>query len=124
MTMLHLTELHDSVEQACGLTGRSQWDRKATAHAEIFGLLADVVDDPLLAPVLVCLDDLHCASAATLAALRALPRELKRHPVAWLLARSSTPQRGADYLFSLLAKDGVGHDMQLFAQVLSRLAGT
>src|SRR5215470_17212355 len=58
------------------------------------------------APVLVCLDDLHCASAATLAALRVLPRDLKRQPVAWLLARSSTPQRDADYLFGLLEKDG------------------
>jgi DNA-binding CsgD family transcriptional regulator len=58
------------------------------------------------APVLVCLDDLHWASAATLAVLRALPRDLKRHPVAWLLARSSTPQPDADYLFSQLEKDG------------------
>ena len=58
------------------------------------------------APVLVCLDDLHCASPGTLAALRALPRELKRHPVAWLLAWSSTPRRDADYLFGLLEKDG------------------
>ena len=58
------------------------------------------------APVLVCLDDLHWASPATLAALRALPRDLKRHPVAWLLARSSTPQRAADYLFGLLEQDG------------------
>ena len=52
MTMLHLTELHDSVERACCLAGRSQWGRKAAAHAEIFSLLADVVDDPLLAPLL------------------------------------------------------------------------
>jgi DNA-binding GntR family transcriptional regulator len=52
MTMLHLTELHDSVERACGLAARPQWDRKATAHAEMFNLLADVVDDPLLAPLL------------------------------------------------------------------------
>src|SRR5580693_6242611 len=58
------------------------------------------------APVLVCLDDLHWASPATLAALRTLPRDLKRHPVAWLLARSSTPQRDADYLFGLLERDG------------------
>ena len=58
------------------------------------------------APVLVCLDDLHWASPATLAALRALPRDLKRYPVAWLLARSSTPQRHVDYLFGLLEKDG------------------
>lgn len=52
MTMLHLTELHDSVERACGLAARSHWDRKAAAHAEMFSLLADVVDDPLLAPLL------------------------------------------------------------------------
>jgi len=58
------------------------------------------------APVLVCLDDLHWASPATLAALRALPRDLKRYPVAWLLARSETSQRPADYLFGLLEQDG------------------
>jgi GntR family transcriptional repressor for pyruvate dehydrogenase complex len=52
MTMLHLTGLHDSVERACCLAARSQWDRKASAHAEIFSLLAEVVDDPLLAPLL------------------------------------------------------------------------
>ena len=52
MTVLHLTEFHDSVERACGLGARSHWDRKAAAHAEIFRLLADVVDDPLLAPLL------------------------------------------------------------------------
>src|SRR5258708_19209270 len=52
MTTLHLGALHDSVEWACGLAGKSQWDRKAAAHAEIFSLLADVVDDPLLAPLL------------------------------------------------------------------------
>ena len=51
MTMLHLTQLHDSVERACGLRGRSQWGRTA-AHAEIFSLLADVVDDALLAGLL------------------------------------------------------------------------
>src|SRR5262249_45353277 len=46
------------------------------------------------------------AGPATLAALRTLPRDLKQHPVAWLLARSSTPQRDADYLFGLLENDG------------------
>jgi DNA-binding CsgD family transcriptional regulator len=35
-----------------------------------------------------------------------LPRDLKRHPVAWLLARSSSPQRAADHMFALLEKDG------------------
>ena len=58
------------------------------------------------APVLVCLDDLQWASPATLAALRALPQDLKRQPVAWLLARSSTPHHDLEYLFGLLEKDG------------------
>jgi hypothetical protein len=40
------------VEQACGLRGRSQSARKAAMHAEIFSLLTDMVDDPLLAPLL------------------------------------------------------------------------
>ncbi len=59
-----------------------------------------------VAPVLVCLDDLHWASPVTLAALRTLPRDLKRHPVAWLLARSSAPQLAVDYLSGLLENDG------------------
>jgi DNA-binding CsgD family transcriptional regulator len=58
------------------------------------------------APVLVCLDDLQWASQATLAGLRTLPRELKRHSVAWILARSSIPQQDTEYLFGLLDKDG------------------
>jgi GntR family transcriptional regulator, transcriptional repressor for pyruvate dehydrogenase complex len=52
MTMLHLTELPDSAERACCLAARSRWDRKAAAHAEMFSLLADVVNNPLLAPLL------------------------------------------------------------------------
>ena len=57
-------------------------------------------------PVLVCLDDLQWASPATLAALRTLRQELKRHPVAWLLSRSTTPPHDVEYLFNLLEKDG------------------
>jgi DNA-binding FadR family transcriptional regulator len=52
MTARHLKALHDSVEHASRLPARSQWDRKAAAHADIFRLLADVADDPVLAPVL------------------------------------------------------------------------
>jgi DNA-binding GntR family transcriptional regulator len=52
MTVLHLAGLHDSVERACCLAARSQWDRKAAADAEIFSLLAEVADDPLLVPLL------------------------------------------------------------------------
>jgi DNA-binding FadR family transcriptional regulator len=45
MTAPHLKALQDSVGQACCLPARFAWDRKATAHAEIFNLLADVVAD-------------------------------------------------------------------------------
>lgn len=47
--------LQASMERACGLAGGSEWDSKATAHAEIYGLLADVADvadEPALAPML------------------------------------------------------------------------
>lgn len=60
------------------------------------------------APVLVCLDDTQRASAVTLAALRVLPRELKRHPVAWLLARSDTQRNEPEHLFDVLESDGAG----------------
>jgi predicted ATPase len=73
------------------------WITEARAHLEARAAAA---------PVLICLDDLHWASPATLAVLRALSRELKRHRVAWLLARSSTPARDADYMFALLERDG------------------
>ncbi len=58
------------------------------------------------APLLICLDDLHCESEATLAALRSLQRDLRGQPLAWLLARSSTVRGGAEHLFSLLELDG------------------
>jgi DNA-binding CsgD family transcriptional regulator len=57
-------------------------------------------------PVLVCLDDVQWACPATLMVLRTLPRALRRHPVAWVLARSSTPQQDTEYLFDLLEQDG------------------
>jgi GntR family transcriptional regulator, transcriptional repressor for pyruvate dehydrogenase complex len=52
MTIRDLAALQDSVDRASGPRDRSQWNRKATAHAEFFGLLASMVDDPLLAPLL------------------------------------------------------------------------
>ena len=59
-------------------------------------------------PVLVCVDDVQWSCTATLAALRALPRELRQHPVAWVLSRSSAPHDDAGHLFDLLEKDGAG----------------
>ena len=59
-------------------------------------------------PVLVCVDDVQWSCAATLAALRGLPRELRQHPVAWILARSNAPHDDAGHLFDLLEKDGAG----------------
>src|SRR4029077_10128562 len=57
-------------------------------------------------PVLVCLDDVQWACPATLAALRTLPRALRRHPGAWVLGPSPTPQQDPAFLFGLLEKDG------------------
>ena len=52
MTALHLKALHDSIEQACRIPAAFWWDRKAAAHAEIFNLLADSVNEPLVGRVL------------------------------------------------------------------------
>jgi hypothetical protein len=49
MTPRYLRALHDSVEQACCLPSRLDWDRKAALHAEIVNLLADATGDPALA---------------------------------------------------------------------------
>ena len=54
------------------------------------------------------MDDVQWSCTATLAALRALPRELRQHPVAWVLSRSSAPHDDAGHLFDLLEKDGAG----------------
>ena len=45
MTPQHLKALQDSVGQARCLPARFAWDRKVTAHVQIFGLLADVIAD-------------------------------------------------------------------------------
>jgi DNA-binding NarL/FixJ family response regulator len=80
-------------------------------------------------PVLVCLDDLQWANPVTLAALRTLPVELKRHPVAWLLARTSTPRHDTEHLFGLLGKEGAACiklaplDEDTVAGLLSRAFG-
>jgi DNA-binding GntR family transcriptional regulator len=52
LTEGQLTGLHRSVEQASRIPRHLGWDRKATAHAEIFGLLADAADQPQLARML------------------------------------------------------------------------
>ena len=51
MTALDLSALRDSVQRACCLSGRSDWHRKAAAHAEFLSLLADMAADPVLAPL-------------------------------------------------------------------------
>jgi DNA-binding FadR family transcriptional regulator len=45
MTAQHLKALQDSVGQARCLSARLCWERKATAHAQLYNLLADVIAD-------------------------------------------------------------------------------
>jgi DNA-binding FadR family transcriptional regulator len=53
MTVRHLKALQDSVGQAGGMQARFAWDRKATAHAEVFNVLADVIADRPVPPVVL-----------------------------------------------------------------------
>jgi DNA-binding CsgD family transcriptional regulator len=91
------------------LTGNgSQPDDPGDAvPAQIGALHEQLIARAAAAPVLVCLDDLQWASQASLLALRVLPGQLARHPVAWVLARSATrPGSTADLLFTALERDG------------------
>ena len=45
MTAQHLKAWQDSVGQVRCLPARLAWDAKATAHVQIFGLLADTITD-------------------------------------------------------------------------------
>jgi DNA-binding FadR family transcriptional regulator len=53
MTAQQLRALQDSVGQARCLPARFAWDRKATAHAEVFNLLADMITDRPVPPVIL-----------------------------------------------------------------------
>ncbi|MGH3179994.1 MAG: AAA family ATPase [Streptosporangiaceae bacterium] len=81
-------------------------DRPDTPAWWIGRLRAHLEQRAAAGPVLVSLDDLQWASPATLAVLRTLPRELKRHQVAWIFARCSTRHQDAGFLFSVLERDG------------------
>jgi DNA-binding CsgD family transcriptional regulator len=80
-------------------------DAPSPAH-QLAGIRSLLEQRAATAPLLICLDDLHCESEGTLAALRSLQRDLCRQPVAWLLARSSIVRSGADHLFALLERGG------------------
>jgi GntR family transcriptional repressor for pyruvate dehydrogenase complex len=49
MTPEHLNTLHASVERASCLSARHDWERKVTAHAELFTMLGDLTGDRDLA---------------------------------------------------------------------------
>ena len=53
MTPQHLNALYASVEQASCLPARPDWERKATAHAELFTMLGDLTGDCDLAQLVL-----------------------------------------------------------------------
>jgi DNA-binding GntR family transcriptional regulator len=68
MVCLRLTDqdlktIADHVEQSARLQRGLDWERKAVAHAEVFSLLADAVDDLAVAAVLRLGADLSCEFA-------------------------------------------------------------
>lgn len=52
LTAARLAELRRSAERAGLMPRHVGWDRRAAAHAELFALLADAADDPVLARML------------------------------------------------------------------------
>jgi DNA-binding CsgD family transcriptional regulator len=96
-----LTALNEPFDEVTGQ------ERPDTPGWWIARLRARLEERVAAAPVLVCLDDLQWATPETLLALRTLPRNLARYPLAWVLARSKTRQdRHGNLLFSFLERDG------------------
>jgi DNA-binding GntR family transcriptional regulator len=63
LTAQNLKTIGDHVEQSTRLPRGFDWERKAVAHAEVFSLLADAVDDLAAAAVLRLGADLSCEFA-------------------------------------------------------------
>jgi DNA-binding CsgD family transcriptional regulator len=88
-----------------------------------------LVREAAATPVLVCLDDLQWASQETLLALRVLPRELARSPLAWILARTAACQDTSAQLFTSLEAEGATRvtlhplDAELVADMLTEAFG-
>src|SRR5262249_49769890 len=61
---------------------------------------------PAAPPLLLSPNPLHSPRPPTLPVLPSLPQDLKRHPVGWLLPRSTTPHPPSDYLFGHLKQHG------------------
>jgi DNA-binding CsgD family transcriptional regulator len=79
--------------------------RRAASPVE--SLRARLEQRAAVRPLLISLDDLQWADAATLSALRTLPSQLASYPLAWFLARRAPGRdRVVRRLFDLLAAEG------------------
>jgi predicted ATPase/DNA-binding CsgD family transcriptional regulator len=81
-------------------------DQPDTPAWRISQLQAYLEQRSAAAPVLVALDDLQWAGPATQLALRMLPGQLARCPIAWILAQSDPQRENAESLFRILERDG------------------
>lgn len=97
-----------ALRQPLARSGSQPGDPGDAISSRIGELQAKLIKQAAVAPVLVSLDDLQWASQGTLLALRVLPGQLARYPVAWVLARSKTRAAGnhAELLFRILEGDG------------------
>jgi DNA-binding CsgD family transcriptional regulator len=86
--------------------GDGRHDLPGAAERQLSLVRAHLEQRAAAHPVLVCLDDLQWAGGGTLAAVRALVRELRWQPVAWLLARCPAGGQDVESLFRLLEDDG------------------
>ena len=88
------------------LTAKQHPDQPDAPAWRISQLQAYLEQWSAAAPVLVALDDLQWASPATQLALRMLPGQLARYPIAWILAQSDPQRENAEFLFRVLERDG------------------
>jgi DNA-binding FadR family transcriptional regulator len=93
-----------SVEHACLMPRSIEWDRKAAAHAEIFALLAEAADHPLLAQALNSgAGFVHHLMVTAGPATGTLTAGSRKRLLAFLLARNP---------------EGAAHEMESYLRVL------
>lgn len=112
LTSAQLEDLRRSVEHACLMPRSIGWDRKAAAHADIFGLLADAADHPWQAGTLnSAVGFVHHLMVAAGPVTGTLTANSRQRLLAFLLAGNP---------------EGAAHEMESYLRVLrfmGRLAG-
>src|SRR5271155_518912 len=125
---------HALFEGAAPLAKRQALGDSHASPEFLYWLIQDleslIEEAALKDPILICLDDLHWATASCAVAIRQLPERLSALPVAWIMA--FRPDQGVQHIQDArnhLVESGAGYiqlgplDRSAVAQIISDILG-